>query len=135
LQPSKQISKKSKAGSQKTYKPAIAKKYVPTDEDRESVRYLKSCGFTNIEIGQALDISDATLLRHYRKELDVGFNYVHGRLAKNAIQLALSGDKTMMIFILKTKFGWSENRPAVAEDFKSLILSDTDPETSDRGSI
>ena len=59
-------------------------------------------------IGRALGISQATLYRHFEHELKNGKSEIHAAIGKSITAMALSGDKTMMIFYAKAQMGWKD---------------------------
>jgi hypothetical protein len=83
-------------------------KHVPTDESRHMVASLVANGLTQEQIAHALRISEPTLRRHYRHELDCGFTDIYAKISHTLVQRALEGEKACMIFWLKTKAGWRE---------------------------
>lgn len=52
--------------------------------------------------------TEKTLRKHFRAELDRGHALSGMQLKKRAYDMAVGGDKTMLIFVLKTQFGWRE---------------------------
>lgn len=92
------------------------KPFVPTAEQRQLVASMAGVGCTALEIlhcvpwGQpdGKPISESTLIKHFGAELERGRALAGMRLKKSAYELAQGGDKTMLIFLLKTKHGYSE---------------------------
>ena len=91
-----------------TIKRRCAKKFVPTEDQRETVVGLKSIGATSERIASILKISVDTLDKHFKQELESGLQTVLGQIASNLFRQALDGDTTAAIFILKTRAKWSE---------------------------
>jgi hypothetical protein len=60
--------------------------------------------------------SQSTLYRHFDRELKNGKAEVHAAIAKNITALALSGDKTMMIYYSKAQMGWRDSYRVGFED-------------------
>ena len=107
--------------------------HVPTDDTRDLVAELSALGFPQEVIARKLKLSRRDLARKYKEELSLGYDALHAELASTAVGLARNGDKTMLIFVLKTKFRWSE-RPAEDPGLGAeAIARDEDPEVSDRG--
>src|SRR5690242_17483082 len=75
--------------------------YVPTDEDRANVRaWIK---VTSADaIAAYMGISRDTLDRHYPEELKAGRFELVAKLGGMAVKMALEGDRTMLIFCLRT---------------------------------
>lgn len=80
--------------------------YEPTDEDRANVRtWIK---VTSADaIAGFMGISRDTLDRHYKEELSAGRFELVAKLGGIAIKMALEGDRTMLIFCLRTIGKWS----------------------------
>jgi hypothetical protein len=93
-----------------------ANRFRPTAEQRKLVETLSGIGCTQDEIvecvpwgkkdGRAIDAK--TLRRHFGAELTRGRSIAHMRIKKRLYELAMAGDRTMLIFFAKTRFGWSE---------------------------
>ena len=89
------------------------KPFVATEDQRQQVERLAGVGCTAEEIlhctawGRA-PISEATLRRHFEPELARGQAAALSRLKSTAYDLAVNGDKTMLIFLLKVRCCWRE---------------------------
>lgn len=82
--------------------------HIPTDENRKTVRMLASVGVRHVDIAVKLGISEDTLTRHYRKELDDGRIDANAIISKTLFEQARAGNITAIIFWLKTRAGWRE---------------------------
>lgn len=82
--------------------------YKPTDSDRSKVKTLAGYGLTHDHIATVMEISDETLRKHYRKELDAGMATAQAQIASWAFDSARSGSVPMRIFLCKTQLGWKE---------------------------
>lgn len=82
--------------------------HEPTDELRGAVRAMKSAGATTAAIGRVLQLSEDTLDRYYRQELDEGLDVVVAEIAHLLVKQAMSGNLTAQIFFLKARGGWRE---------------------------
>jgi hypothetical protein len=69
---------------------------------------MAATGSPHAAIARALSISEDTLARHFGPELTHGHEDVTAAISKGVAEMALKGDKTMAIFYLKTRAGWSE---------------------------
>jgi hypothetical protein len=68
-------------------------------------------GIPQVEIGKVLDVSDETLRKHYRDELDLGMTKANAKVVQTAFQQATSGKSpAMTMFWLKTRMGWKETQ-------------------------
>ncbi len=100
------------------------KAHTPTDQTRESVKYMKIVGGKDADIAKALGITRPTLNKHYKQELKQGKQQLGGQLAKTAYQIAFGykykdgkglikekqPNPAMVMFLLKTQFGFSETQ-------------------------
>ena len=89
---------------------------VVAEKDRRVAALLAGLGVDQRNIAMALGIGHNTLAKHFRSELDNGKALVEARLAGNMFRMA-SGDNAhayrAMVFLLRTRFGWSEYQPPV----------------------
>lgn len=80
--------------------------FVPTEQQRSDVR-------TWIKIADAdtiagyMGISRDTLDRHFKRELKEGRFMMIATLGAKAIDMAMKGDRTMLIFVLRTQGKWN----------------------------
>lgn len=108
----------------------MSRKGVPnfeaTDAERQLVRNLVAVGVAQAQIacvilrpgadGAMTPISEDTLQRHFRLELDTGSAVVHAALAGRMLRTALGHNASATVkdelraqmFLLKTKFGYRE---------------------------
>jgi len=90
--------------------------FEATPEQAKQVRSLAGIGCTNEEILQVvpwgrpddLPIDEKTLLKYFKTELVRGRSLAAMNLKKRAYDMAAEGDRTMLIFLMKTKYGYSE---------------------------
>jgi hypothetical protein len=85
-----------------------------TDGMRRKVENLIAADFSTIEIAAALDISTASLEKHFREELVGGRNKVHADIAHGILQGARDGDRTLQIYASKARMGWRERSVGVS---------------------
>ena len=85
--------------------------YVPTDELREVVRSHVVVGTQRELIARLIGISAETLDKYYRPELEESAAKANAEIAKGLYAKAIGGDVTSMIFWLKTRARWREERP------------------------
>lgn len=83
-------------------------RHVPTDEQRRLVKALRAYGNSDAQIAILADISEATLYRHYRAELDKGSLEANSKVAETLYRKALSGDNSSMQYWLSRRAGWKE---------------------------
>lgn len=82
--------------------------HVPSEENRKMVETAAGIGLRHEMIATLLGITDKTLRRRYRKELDIGKAKAGFSVAKTIYDQALKGDRTMCIWWSKTQLGWRE---------------------------
>jgi hypothetical protein len=87
--------------------------HEPTDTTRTVVYALAAFGVTHEDIAGRLEISADTLVRRYRRELDLGRIEATARVAERLYKVATrdNPDRTSviaMIFWLKCRAGWRE---------------------------
>lgn len=88
--------------------------YKPTDKNRDLVKMLAGLGIKEADIARVLEISEPTLRKHFRRELDIGITMAVANVGQS---LYLNATKKMnvtaQIFFLKTKGGWRETAQVV----------------------
>jgi len=82
--------------------------FKPTAKQRESVQIAIACGMTHRQIASCVGIDVNTLEKHFRVEIDNGFDAIYEKIAGNLVRKALDGNLTAQTFWLKTKAGWRE---------------------------
>lgn len=99
--------------------------HVPDKETRETVKRLSALGTRYADIATRLRISDETLTKYYKEELEFGKIDANAAVAGTLFSRARAGNMTAAIFWLKTQAGWKETQ--VNEiggiDGKSIELS------------
>ncbi len=97
--------------------PKVAKKrgrppHVPTDLSRRQVLMCCSMGMTYPQIGRFLDISDETLAKYYKDELQRGITELNINVVNNLYTIATSTDHksaaAVGMFWAKARLGWKE---------------------------
>ena len=91
----------------KTSGPGVA--HIPTEENKKMVRLLSAVGTRHEDIATKLSITDDTLRKHYKVELDEGRIEANASVAQTLYQQAKNGNTTAAIFWLKTRAQWREN--------------------------
>jgi hypothetical protein len=83
------------------------KVHQPNDSTREYVQRMSHIGLPQHHIARVLDISERTLRRHYKPEIDAGKLQGDEELAGWCWDDARNGDRTMRIFLAKVRLGYS----------------------------
>lgn len=99
---------------------AMGAPHQPDDQKRAQVRALAGFGIIQVDIANYLGIATNTLVKHYKKELEVGPVSANMKVASRLYDIAINGNdreaKIACMFWLKTRAGWKENN-----DFKGQI--------------
>ncbi|MFO0271537.1 MAG: hypothetical protein ACK53W_13500 [Gemmatimonadota bacterium] len=91
--------------------------YVPTDADRAVVEALTAYGIPQAEIANRIGISDRTLRKYYRRELETATTLANAKVAEFLFRQATGGQRgqavkphnvTAAMFWLKTRARWKE---------------------------
>ena len=83
-------------------------KHVPTEATRQTVQLHAMVGTRQEVIAEILGISQDTLARNYRSELDTSREKANAAVGGALYKKAMSGDTASMIFWLKTRARWRE---------------------------
>lgn len=84
-------------------------KHIVTDETKNTVTLLTAFGIRQEQIAIYLNISDRTLRKHYRRELDTGLITANMKVASSLFKNAIDNESVAaQIFWLKTRAGWKE---------------------------
>lgn len=84
--------------------------FVPKDEHRRIVKIMAGFAIPQQQIALALEISDRTLRKHFKRELQISAAQVHAQLAGNLLRLSNGSDGTALkatLEGLRMRFGWS----------------------------
>ncbi len=84
--------------------------HEPTDQARKQVETMAGLGITDDDIAVILGISVDTLRQYYNEEKRRGTANAKVRIYMKTYQLALGGDRTMLIWWEKTRGGMSEKQ-------------------------
>jgi hypothetical protein len=82
-------------------------RFEPTDEQRRIVKGMAALGIPFVDIGYVLGVSEDTIKRRFRSELDVGPAEANARVGNFLYQQAQK-NLTAAIFWAKTRMGWRE---------------------------
>ena len=82
--------------------------HIPDEKSRLLVKSLSAVGIRYVDIAQKLDITDDTLRKHYRKELEDGRIDANASIGNTLFNQAKNGNTSAAIFWLKTRAGWKE---------------------------
>ena len=84
------------------------KEHIPTEDSKKLVRNLAAMGTRYVDIAHKIEITDDTLRKHYKDELEGGRIDANAQIATTLFQQAKKGNMTAAIFWLKTRAGWKE---------------------------
>jgi hypothetical protein len=120
--------------------------YEPTPSDRATVKNLVVCGYTHEQIARCIGsygISEKTLRKHFRRELDISKAEVDAFATSNLVNMIRDRNLGAICFYLKCRAGWQEitaqrfvdekgkDRPFLLTDADRLV-ADADEEDSGR---
>ncbi|PDS31319.1 RNA polymerase subunit sigma-70 [Rhizobium phaseoli] len=89
-------------------------RHMPSATDRRLVLILTAEGLPQAQICRVLEISEKTLRRRYRSELDRGAAKLQAALVLHLLRIADGSDGVALRalkFALGARFGWSEFAP------------------------
>lgn len=92
-------------------KPPHRPEYEPTAADRATVQNLAAMGAPHKEIARCVGtrgISEPTLRKHFRRELDVSETEVRAMAMASIVKGLRNGEAWATCFYLKCKAGWKE---------------------------
>lgn len=84
--------------------------FEPTETQRYSVGLMAAIGIPQTAISEALEISEPTLRKYFKQELQTGRTRTITKVADSLVRQALAGNITAAIFYLKTQAGWKETQ-------------------------
>jgi hypothetical protein len=94
--------------------------YKPDEKSSKQISLMAGIGLTHDQISKVIGISDETLRRHYKKELEISKSLLNTQVAGNLYSIATSKDHkgavTAAIFWLKTQAKWKETIDLSSED-------------------
>ncbi len=90
-------------------------RYEPTDKDRGTVVLMIGAGIAQPIIAQCIGITEKTLRRHYRSELDISYAKILAEIAGMLITKARNRDLAAQIFYLQTH-GWVKSERLIPVD-------------------
>ena len=82
--------------------------HAPTPELRAIVARSSGLGLPHESIGHLIGISDTTLRKWYKADLDSGRASAHAQVASTLYDKAISGDNACLIFYARTQLKWAE---------------------------
>ena len=97
--------------------------FIPTEEQRLYVRE-NSRVFTHPIIAEKMGISNATLYRHFREELNMGAEDISSVAQSQLIKGIREGNMTAIIWWEKSRRGMSSQVALTGPDGKPLVPSD-----------
>jgi len=107
--------------------------YQPTPTDRATVQNLAAVGVPHAEIARCIGtrgISEPTLRKHFRRELDVSLNEVKALAMSGLVKGLKKGEAWAVCFTLKARAGWTEAQSHRFVDDRGrdrpFLLSDAD---------
>ncbi len=107
--------------------------FVATDEQRRTVETMAAFGIQQPYIAQAIGVSEDSLQRHFRAELDMGLVKANTKVAQNLYRMATGQGREALgaaCFWLKTRAKWRETSEVrvTGKDGGAIETNGTDPE-------
>lgn len=103
--------------------------YEPDEKSRKQIAVMAGIGLTHDQIAKIMGVSDETLRKYYRDELDTGEARMNAAVAQNLYSIATSkgqGAVAAAIFWMKTRANWREvNRTEVSGPEGSAIKTES----------
>jgi hypothetical protein len=91
-------------------------KHQPTDKTRQMVQVLKANGNTHKVIAMVMGIDEKTMMKHYRSELDNGFDQVKSMVGAALVKASLGGNIGAIRYWLACRGGPEWKQRASDED-------------------
>jgi len=91
------------------------KQHEPDKTTRDTVSLHATVGTPQLLIAKVLGITQPTLRRHYRNELDLALVLANATIGGELFNKAKEGNTLAAIFWMKTRAGWSETKEQAAD--------------------
>ena len=85
--------------------------HKPAEQTRRTVETMSGLGVPHEDIGLSIGVSDVTLRKHYRAELDTGRIKANSAVAQSLYKKAIGDGQSAAvcaIFWAKTQMGWKD---------------------------
>jgi hypothetical protein len=115
--------------------------FDPGHAQATQVEQMIALGASTTDVAAILRIEPKLLAKYYAYEIETAQGRINQRVAKIALQSALSGDTDMVRFWLKTRAGWKETKvtevtgnnggPVLFSEVKQNFLSSIEAEITD----
>lgn len=109
----------------------VRQAHEPTDKTRAQVEALAAYGIKHDAIAAIVGVSDETLRKYYRPELDLGLAKVTAQVANSLVKKAVSDRSDSVAaakFFLQSQAGWRERSEQTVRnnlaDFSDAELAD-----------
>ena len=93
---------------------------------RRLIKRMISAGLTVKSIAQVVELSEDTLTKYYRKELDTGLDESIALMERSLYRRGLKGDTTAALFWLKARAGWRD-RDAMNVQVANIVPDSDQP--------
>lgn len=91
----------------------------PNDTTRRQVNGMALAGLSHDRIARLIGISDVSLRKHYKVELE-NEGFVLGEIAQGLAQRAMDGDTVSSIFYLKARAGWRDQHVKIDQSVEVI---------------
>ncbi len=82
--------------------------HLPCEVTRKTVESMAAVGITQADIAKVVGVSEVTLRKHYREELDNAAIKANAQVGTWLFGACKEGNVTAQIFWAKTRMGWKE---------------------------
>ena len=89
----------------------MGRRHIPTESSRLIVQRAYGMGMTLEQTSELIGIDTATLVKHYKKDLENSAAHLNFNVSQNLYRLAMGSDRaavTASMFWLKCRAGWRE---------------------------
>lgn len=97
------------------------KPHEPTKASKQLVELHVTIGTPQDVIADLLEINKTTLIKHYRRELDLANHKANAQVGGALFNKAIKGDTAAMIFWMKTRAKWREKEEEQASKEDKLL--------------
>lgn len=110
--------------------------FEPTEKDRATAKMMAAFGIPQYDIAKVIGVSEPTLRKHFRDELEVAHIEATAKVAQNLFRKATGDGKEAVaaaIFWLRARGGWRDRDPAPVDEGGKKEQRDRFAHTAERG--
>ena len=84
--------------------------HKPTEKDHKTVETMVAVGIPVADICKVIGITEKTLRKHYKEELNTAVAKANSQVGKRLFQKCMEGDTPSLIWWTKTRMRWKETK-------------------------